>query len=58
MTREELMLKRVIVQNLWPDCYFDVGEVLIKNGDYYITGIRKIRSYKVEPYPYLMRPLS
>lgn len=59
---EELMRPRVIVENLWPGCPFEVGDILINDGDYYwvvgdVGWYSKVDKNEVEPFPYLMRPL-
>jgi hypothetical protein len=62
MTQEELMRKRVIVENKWPGCQYEVGDMLYKHGVgfyYCLVGeSRLINSGQVEPFPYLMRPLN
>jgi hypothetical protein len=60
---EELMRPRVIVENLWPGCQFEVGDILIKDGEYYwvigdIGWYSKVHKSEIEPFPYLMRPLE
>lgn len=63
MTPEELMRLRVKVENKWPNCPYEVGDILIKDGDYYwvigdIGWCGRIPKEDVEPYPYLMRTLA
>lgn len=63
MTKDELLRKRVIVENLWPGCHYNVGDILIKDKvHYWVTGStgweEKITAGHVEQYPYLMRPLQ
>jgi hypothetical protein len=63
MTVEQLLRKRVVVENKWPNCPFEVGDILIKDGDYYwvvgaIGWYSKYEVEDIEPFPYLMRPLE
>ncbi len=63
LTPQELLRKRVIVENKWPGCNFTVGDILINDGDYYwqvgvLVWRGKVHKTHIEPYPYLMRPLS
>lgn len=60
-TSIDLMAPRVIVENLWPGCEFEVGEILTLNKDgHYVGNNSFIWTLKedVEPFPYLMRPLK
>ncbi len=65
MTPADLLIPRVVVENLWPDCDFEVGEILSKFGSgeniFYATNAedsRWMNVAEVEPFPYLMRPLK
>lgn len=60
---EALLRPRVIVENLWPNCDYGVGDILIKESGYYSwlsagSYFDKLKPADVEPYPYLMRPLN
>lgn len=57
------MRHRVKVENKWPNCPYEVDDILIRDGDYYwvvgdVSWHGKIPKQDVEPYPYLMRPLQ
>jgi hypothetical protein len=59
----QLLRKRVIVENKWPGCPYEVGDILIKDGEYYwtigdVSWHGKFHAEDVEIYPYLMRPLE
>ncbi len=56
---EDLLVKRVIVENLWPGCLLEVGDILLADeyGNYDHDGVGYKKS-QVEPFPYLMRPLA
>lgn len=62
LTVEQLMASRVIVENLWPDCQFNVGDILEKVDDFYYSRkgfiIKEVHQRHVEQFPYLMRPLK
>lgn len=60
---DHLLRPRVVVENKWPGCQYTVGDILIKDGKYYwVVGdtgwYSKVIESDIEPYPYLMRPLS
>ena len=61
LTTEQLLIPRVVVENLWPGCDFEVGEILLcqPDGDYIsVNGFYMLPKEEVEPFPYLMRPLA
>jgi hypothetical protein len=61
MDIQELLKKRVIVENLWPDCLFKAGEILtINEYNHYVGNDKNFWFHKsdIEPFPYLMRPLA
>lgn len=58
---QELLKPRVIVDNKWPGCPFEVDDILVRERDaYHFNGDwRGMVPYtEVDPFPYLMRPLN